>query len=829
MSTPIYPMAMIPKTSTIFKLYFLAFPEAWKAEMLKLQLSVNPKFNTLYPMNTHVLYDYLNGWLEDVVQIRTIKKDSEDTDWFVSMKEPDTEKICEILQIWIAAEYMQNPKTKEMAEHFMDIINSDVLKTGIRMEKTVLFDEKRYALTNYAFNAFALYAANALKSRTITVFGQKLTFSNCGSKELISQPISDGNKNPHYYAIGLQLSLQTIPPERSCMLLIDCSVKRFVSNAWKKNIYLKEDIHAYVSMEQNKYRRITLHQRYEKDEETGQKRYPHFWSLPEQKCYNLYNVNQLPDADDVLYHPEQYIFSDVQILLPYKYGMDFTNMRIGTGVPIKDKSVIFSQIWDLMQDFAEPVKPVQPINDVVHFYKKMQNAEEQKLHRERLKSCTGMPVLTIEIYGHDSDNSLCQQITDEFENYLGGSENDSIFSIHLVKKELGVLGDMMEDSTYETHCQRIKEITRLIPKSETIIGAIVILPDTRDEAGDPKHALRAGFADTNRLTQFITPDGEESSKNRVHGAVMDILRQFGYSEFIEKKNMQKNPAFDADAIGMHVMHQLKPLWAKTPKDTARFLPVYITYQVRSGKILVDCDIFERRHLSYPEALLEFSRLSRDENFTKLCRDAVRSGLRTKLLGLQSLYREKASLIMIQANGITRQLWHGITDKIISEYHIKEEYIPEKIDIGTKVYPDMKDFGSTAIRIMRVRENQSTHEVPDYYTEQKESDKHISSSGIYQYRKVFWALEGRPKSNAEYWKSYQQSKFESPTQSFDECGLVEFFPIQLQQGDQVTQWVAFSNYLREVMPETNRQSVRLPAPLHFAELMKEYLLLDSHKK
>ena len=31
-----------------------------------------------------------------------------------------------------------------------------------------------------------------------------------------------------------------------------------------------------------------------------------------------------------------------------------------------------------------------------------------------------------------------------------------------------------------------------------------------------------------------------------------------------------------------------------------------------------------------------------------------------------------------------------------------------------------------------------------------------------------------------------------------------------------------------MPETNRQAVQLPAPLHFAELMKEYLLLALHK-
>ena len=38
---------------------------------------------------------------------------------------------------------------------------------------------------------------------------------------------------------------------------------------------------------------------------------------------------------------------------------------------------------------------------------------------------------------------------------------------------------------------------------------------------------------------------------------------------------------------------------------------------------------------------------------------------------------------------------------------------------------------------------------------------------------------------------------------------------------------YSNYLREVMPEVNR-SVRLPASLHFASIIEEYLLLVKHR-
>ena len=84
--------------------------------MVKLQLSIDPKFNTMYNLKTNVLYGYLNGWLDDVVQITPMKQDSDDSKWFVSLNEPDVEKICEIIQIWIAGEYLQHYKKTDETE-----------------------------------------------------------------------------------------------------------------------------------------------------------------------------------------------------------------------------------------------------------------------------------------------------------------------------------------------------------------------------------------------------------------------------------------------------------------------------------------------------------------------------------------------------------------------------------------------------------------------------------------------------------------------------------------------------------------------------------------
>ncbi len=52
----IYPTALTPKTSKVFKLYFLGFPPGWKELLLRIQLSVNPRFDTQYNMKTNVFF-----------------------------------------------------------------------------------------------------------------------------------------------------------------------------------------------------------------------------------------------------------------------------------------------------------------------------------------------------------------------------------------------------------------------------------------------------------------------------------------------------------------------------------------------------------------------------------------------------------------------------------------------------------------------------------------------------------------------------------------------------------------------------------------------------
>lgn len=254
MNSPIYSMTFIPKKRN-FKLYYLAFPKPWKELLIQLQVSANKKYDPEYYMKLFGLKACLNGWLDEVVNVGNMKANSDDSRWFVSLNEPDVHKICKIMKIWVTAEYELNDKatseTKAIAEKFKSKIDPDVLRYGITSEEVCLFNEDGTAAVAYAFDAFALYVANSLNGKTIPFFGQELTFSNCGLKKLVSQPIEYKGQ---YYSYGLEFSVQTTPPQRECMLLVFPSVKRFVSNAWKKKIYLEENINALVKMSENKYR-----------------------------------------------------------------------------------------------------------------------------------------------------------------------------------------------------------------------------------------------------------------------------------------------------------------------------------------------------------------------------------------------------------------------------------------------------------------------------------------------------------------------------------------------------------------------------------------------
>lgn len=240
----------------------------------------------------------------------------------------------------------------------------------------------------------------------------------------------------------------------------------------------------------------------------------------------------------------------------------------------------------------------------------------------------------------------------------------------------------------------------------------------------------------------------------------------------------------------------------------------------SGKVYVDCDALDRRHLLYHEALLEFSSFSQQTDFTKRCSNSCQGTVKQKLLGYSNLYRTRPAVFIVKADGKSRSLWNGIAVKTIGGYN-GAAYYPEKIDIGTKLSPfALENRGE--LRIVRIRTAEN-REVPDCFTEYDSAGNCRSASGLFRYEKVYWGLDGRDH-NKEYWLSQKNSRVESPETNFDEHNLLELYPVMLNNGDDPEEWVRKVYITREAMPEYKDSPVMLPAPLHFAKLMEEYLLI-----
>lgn len=816
-------MAYTPKTNIKINLFYLGFPQEWKKSIIELTYRSNPKFNPNYALPTSTLKDYLNSWMENVVDIKPLRVESDDSAWLISIEPPDIEKICEILKIWIAATYMGasvSNETKDLAKELIARIVFEDLRCEIHQAETVLFSEDGCASSDYTYRAFSLLTMSRLIGQKINLCGAEMIICRADKDELMTAPIyAQGKEHAYPYAFVIKLSVQTTPPQRKAMLVCDLSIRRFIPHVWANNPWLDNKVIAHVRVAENRFKKIPIqYSSYNKSL---------VWSETDEKCYNLYEFSTLPKAKDVICNVETYFSPSAQpqILCPFANGLKWAQKsKIGTGVSVKDKAEFYDQLYKMLGNYVSvPEVPSKCGATHAHFCKDVLS------RRKRLAACTASNLLNLEVYCYDKDRSLAKYIFDEIGEYFGiNEEYKSIIDIHTQIIGLGERGDAMSGDGYSQVLNKIEQIKSCIPYAKELTAAVIVLPGKEFfQIGDPKGAIRAGFADTGRVTQFITPDQDEKViSHKVTATVLDLFRQLGYTEPIQEKD--SSGKWSTTVMGLHVFTQLEPLYGRGRKDRARYLPIYVTYEPVSGETFVDCDALEKRHVPYREAGIQLSQLSRSADFVKKCSDAFLGTVKQQLLGYRNLYRNEPGLLMVLADGNTRsEMWPGISDKSISGYSCLGSYTPEKINIGAKGRDYLQSFTDCQLRIVRVRINQNSSEIPDYYTEAKIDSKgntvHKSASGIYQYQNIFWGLAAKPKDPC-YTRSFLHSKVNCPFEEYDERNLVEFFPLQLQIGDDPLEWAQFSNMLRECMPQYAGSATKLPAPLHLATLLKEYLLI-----
>lgn len=823
MNNKIYPLAFTITPGQSRRLYYLGFPESWKAALLDIVRKHNPRFKDEYGLPTNSLKKLVESWLDGIIALAPLKKGSIDDHWLTSCyayTENDIRVLCDLLKVWIKGTYVTYPRVsplvKKLASDFCREIKPDAF-LSLQSSAAVCLTLENGTVSEEAYQAVPLLAINHLLGKEIVLNGQPLKLCYAAKSQLISYPLTDPNSR-HQYSFVFDFSVQTTPPKRKALLLCQMSIRRWIPDSLKKDCapILKENINAHIKVGENKYCQVQIAYNYNSKKVD--------WKEQDKECYNIWGYEQLPSAEEVLMNPAAY---SARIILPYKNGMwGMKESKIGTGVSVVDKACLYQSIFDLLQEHN--MVCVQP--EASRISLKGQNFSclcgpqeyaSREEFRQWVNKCVETDEINFEIYGLCKDaeqQELLQQIKEKIEQDFGPNTQTSCLQIHIACKDVENLTDALPDDQSNTKIQHCDNIVNTIGKTDAVTGCIFILPGQEHYSiGDPKQVLRNAFARTGRIVQFITPD-KNGGYNKIESAVYDLYRQLGVVTLLEP-GKKLPPLANIPCVGMHLCMQIHGIANK-----ARFLPLYVTVNIPEGKTRVHCDAFSKRVVSYREACLEMAKLFWDSNLEQRSVEASRVPAKQKLIELKNQFcdKEDGVLLVIRSDGNTRAVWSGISDKEIGSYDVSEPYCPAEINVGMPKSPYKMPLLESGVRIVRIRSNQ---EVPDYYTDlsKKSTEERLqltSSSGIFQYDDVFWGIHAKP-NDSQYTNSFKASRIDHPRQRFAEKDMIELYPIQLQPGDKVENWVFYTNALRHI-PIQYKQSLVLPLPLHLAEGLEEYL-------
>lgn len=828
-------MAFIPKTTTI-KIYTVAFPSKWKELLLKLAMAVKPNYDyeKYYLPLCSALGKICANWVHGLIDIKFMRKNTDDSEWIVCLNEIDRDmcrEICVNLKVAAHSFYKKvknEPSVKDAFNAFINVINEEELLSTVSSRFVEIINSDGRITDSCAYNGFCLKIMQSLVGHQIDYNGIKLTLYSSGRGELMSQILQDSKGQ--YFAYVFAFSLQTVPPESKSMLLLQCSRRRFKNTTKGSKNYLPNKLSVYIKNSgDNNYYKINMERLFNKD--IGA--FENVWNAADKECYNSIYLKKLPSADDLMNAIEKYNSpdSDPRLVCTISPSNSFASeTRIGTGVSALDRKDFYNSIYSLISDSVS----------------KMPEVDKGKARNACINPCkkygdlalrlskTGYKGLNIEIYSFSPDNNLAEIVENALTKDLADVVPVKDFPVTVAKCLLGNYALSMKKSEYKRYAnreERILSISERIGKTSSGImtGAIVVLPNDNDgELRDVKNLLRCGFALSGRVTQFINPvEGEKLSPQKreksfsykVKTAIADLFRQFGYSR--SGDGISRFKAYPVIAID--VLSHIRTISEDIKDETARALPVMLKYNTEDGLIAVECPALNNGlPMPYYEACLQFVKLSMDRECAKKCEDAVKRYAEIKLKALENYYRHKDAIVIVSGDGYLRnELWPGISNKKISGYN-QDEKNAGSIDIGNKYLSVPFNFHNSGLRIIRIRYND---EVPDYFISEEEKATG-GAKGIFSFGKVYYGCVAEKRQDNRFRACDKEHSYDKPQQDYCRKRLIEYFPLVLQEHDDAYDLINYVNELRNLSPQYNAPT-NVPLPLHYlGDRIKEYISFDE---
>ena len=819
-----------------------------------------------YNISSWALDAQLLQYLDQPVQVKPVSRYRNDPSpgWLITNAPIDLPRLRAILTNWIASVCPEGKFGGPEHSRALELIAPDALAQHMHSERLALFDENRRPASKLAFNGFSLSVSDHIDGKTCHLScGQDLVFERVMSDgkspcELLSQILwHDGFP----YAVCLKLTTQTVPPRREVRLNVKASIRRFAQGAWVfdkgRDPRIRNDVNALVRWPGSRWCRVP----YGRDS----RRKCIDWNKASACNLRDFAGIELPDLTDYLHHMDSWgqPGRELQILSPQAASATWqTTHRVKVGLTINDKAELFEFVASCLEGIATPSP--DPVcyrrRNLTRLFdeKKFETDDERSAwalaNRHRLAAATGSKHIEFEFIGTQADSYELDAAHREAVAFLGPEGNLDGINIGMTTHTPDQLLALLPNNSTASMRERMDAIRKALDTVHRGVptACIVVLPNYslnyETEQLDPKQAIRMGLALSGRLSQFLVPHGsgkaagedngpivcgaEDRQSNkadetvdtfdyRVSVAVRDLMRQLG---FVHK--FKNTPALKPSAplYGIHLASlKKKQDWGKEALIATR-----LDYERGTTDVLLPQ--LQMDWIPYWRAQLELARMSNPlDTRAHLCAD----GLMLKRL-VDKLKDEapQDALLLVHSYGHIRfgAWWPGISDEGLAKGSLR---------YGPTVSPDKSkepikdhlfDCENTNLNILRIRLGDGD-EVPDYFTDlssdslngETREPKRSQKQGVFKADGYLLALVPKP-GDTQYQNAFRESSVERPNKLVHVKSLSEYVLLTSDDEGLALECVRRAEASRADMVQLLKGSmmVNLPAPLHLAEKMDEYL-------
>ena len=856
----IYPMMFKIENKIEEDIYYLQLPKIIKDKWIELEKA--SKFINLsefnLPINT--LRKMLNTHLDGIIDMDKVSTYSNDTKWIKSFKEINLKRILICFSIWIEEFYIKgsldnNKKRKngidksvnKLANELISLLKEENFEK-CKKTRVILFENGK-SVNNEGFTLYPLKIIHDLMGKKININGVNTKLLYSSKNELITDT-RDIYSKKSFISFVIKLSVQTLSPKNQAYLNIDLSIRRWSNNI--KNIsvgYLPTNKNCYIRVASDRMQMLAGGYNYQSKKL--------IWNDIDYRCFKECHIScEIPEFMDVLSDLDKYNNARINdVLVPYKDDITWLTTKYDAGVTFSDRDVIFKYISDYLGENgysnnlveAKAVKTVRFTNLNIFEKKKKGYEFDKELFLQQLDKSIDNNVLTIEVY---IDEEIIQtidaniNIIDEFKSeisqylnkYIGNSKHRIVFQSKCnITKRLNKTEQSKKNNLIGFE-NRINEINKELNKVKGPTLAFVIINDKeyykkldKDILLDPKYAIRCGFAQMGRLTQFITIESyykeykrlnnfnegidnkkEEGSKENkiLKSGILDGFRQLGVVyDYSNNKRLK-----DKDIVGIHISNYKKTIY----NNIIGQFPIIVRYDVENSKIYAYCDLVDKVEVPYWKLNLELAALGANKNISDLIKQNMSYTSLSRRLDRIVNKSKKEAIIIIDANGTSRSFIKGIANTEIEKANrdIKKESY--KLLIKEDQIIELNDLSN--ISLIRIRHN---NEVPSYIPI-KNGENYLQTSGIYKYEDLFYLIESRPKHEGKVYES-NETKVDS-TRSFSHRNMMEVFPMYIsnKSEEKELEVVSIVKKLKSSSIQFDSRETILPLPLHLALKSEEYL-------